>query len=237
MASIYQSADVVPGRPAPTGDDVGTVMSVRGVIPVTLAMVINDLFECVKYPAGHILVDAIVDCDDLDTNGSPLITFDVGIMSGIAGTADVARTVGTEILAASTLPQAGGLARAVAAVTAAAGDLSRQTPVDFERSVGILVKAAPATAVIALTNMNVNRGFWQPATVYTANDYITIPDGRRVKCTTGGTSAAGTNGQKFPPALVTMVKGETLADGTVTWTMSDAYVAITAFYRVARYGY
>jgi len=237
MASILQSADVVAARPGPNGDDVGTIISVRGVVPITAALVINDLLECVKIPPQHILVDAIVDCDDLDTNGAPLITFDVGIMSGFAGVADSARTVGTEILAASALPQTGGLARATAAATAAAGDLSRQTPVDFERSVGILVKAAPATAVIALTNMNVNRGFWQPVTVYTANDFITIPDGRRVKCTTGGTSAGATSGQKFPPALVTMVKGETLSDGSVTWTMSDPYAAVTVFYRAARYGY
>lgn len=235
MASIYQSPEVVPARPAPSADDAGTVMSVRGVVPLTAALVINDLLECVKLPAGHVPTDFIVESDDLDSNGSPTITFDAGIMSGTPGVADVARTVGTEILAASTLPQAGGIARPAAA-TAALAKFMRITPVEFDRSIGILTKAAPATGVAGLGTMNVNRGSWQPATVYTANDYITLPDGRRVKCTTGGVSAAATTGQPFPPALAALVAAGTQTDGTVTWTMSDPYVAITMFYRSARYG-
>ena len=235
MATVYQSPDVSPGRPAPSADDTGTDMSVRGIVVLTLAVVINDILEVLKIPAGHIVKDLILETDRLDTNGAPLLTYDVGFMPGTPSVVDTARIPTADWFAASTLGQTGGIARPAAA-TAVLAKFMRQEAMDFERSIGVLIKAAPATGVAAQASMNVNRGMWQPATVYTANDYITLPDGRRLKCTTGGTSAAATTGQQFPPLLAFAVAGGTQTDGTVTWTMSDPYVSLTVTYRASRYG-
>lgn len=74
--------------------------------PVTLAA--DDTIALCKLPAEHIPVDFMLQSADLDTHGTPTITVTVGIMNA-AGDDLVAST---NFLTASTVCQAGGVARA-----------------------------------------------------------------------------------------------------------------------------
>jgi len=95
---------------------------------------------------------------------------------------------------------------------------------------GIRVLAAP-TGVASLGSNNVDRGVWSPGTIYAANDFITLPDGRRARCSTGGTSGAN-----FPAGLGIALFNTTVTDGGVTWTIQDAAIALTVLMRAARNG-
>jgi hypothetical protein len=201
----------------------GASSIIRAVLPIPAALLINDQLEMLVLPAGHVPVDLFYDTDDLDSNGTPLIAFDAGIMTGTPGDTVSARTIGAEFFSADTTPRAGGVAR----TTRVQG--MRIFPVEFDRSVAIKVQAAPATAVVPLTNMNVNRGFWQPGLTVVANDFITLPNGVRAKCTTGGVTGA-----TFPQALGTTLYNATVADGTAVWTIGDPCVGMTLEYRPAR---
>lgn len=224
MPTLYQSdyAKRVKTMPTPQG---GEVLAVRGVVLAIAALAANDVAEAVILPADCVPVDLILDTDDLDTNGSPTITFDLGLMSGTAGANDSSRTVGNEFAAALTTPQAGGHARANKAQGV------RILPAQVDRGIGVKVAAGAATGVASLTNLNVNRGMWQAATIYTANDFVTLPNGVRVKCTTGGTSGA-TN-----PFVGTTLYNATVTDNTVTWTIADPVIGVTLLYRSSHHGY
>ena len=101
MASTFQSDAVTGARPSIDCAEAGEVKAVRGTYDLAAALVVNDVIELVKIPQGHVIVDAIVDCDDLDSDGSPAIVMDFGEVGG-----DV-----DALIAASTVGQAGGLAR------------------------------------------------------------------------------------------------------------------------------
>lgn len=138
MPSILQTNDAKGVKPAPIADE-SDVVAVRYKYSLAAALALNDRIEMGVLPADHVPVDFVVDCDDLDSNGAPTITLDCGIMSGTPGVADATRTVGTEFLSASTVAQAGGVVRA------ATVGAFRVAPASTDRSVGFLVKAAPAT--------------------------------------------------------------------------------------------
>jgi hypothetical protein len=104
---------------------------------VTLAA--NDIIDVGIIPANATVVDVILDSDDLDTGGAPALAFDVGIMSGTPGDTVTARTCGAEFFSASTLAQAGGVARSTLKTT------FRVAPVGYDRSVGIKITTAAAT--------------------------------------------------------------------------------------------
>lgn len=239
MPAIYQSKEALDARPAISAERAGAVSVVRGLIPVTAALAANDVGEAVRLPAGHVPVDVILDSDDLDTNGTPTLTLDVGFMSGIPGVADGSRTVGTDFLAASTAGQAGG-----AAARSTLQRAFRHSPVGYDRSIGFKAAAGAATGVASLTNLNVNRGGWMPLTAYALNDFIVLPDGRRMKCTTAGTSQAqpaNPNGQAggdwLPTNFTTTAYNATVSDGTAVWTMADPSIGITLISRPARGGF
>lgn len=137
MASFLKS-DWAKGRKATPVGVAGEVLCETFTYALAAALVINDVIEIGILPANARIVDGIIDTDDLDSNGSPAVTLDVGIMSGVVGDADLARTVGTELFAASTIGQAGGMARTTKG--------QRSTPTALDRSIGVLVKAAPATS-------------------------------------------------------------------------------------------
>lgn len=75
---------------------------------LTAALVANDLVQMMTIPAGATICSVVLDCDKLDSNGTPTIKFDVGDA-----------TTANRFLAASTVGQAGGAA--VANVAAAYG--------------------------------------------------------------------------------------------------------------------
>lgn len=119
----------------------GVVVAQRFVISVTAAqLLLNNIFELAPIPIGHVPLDMVLDTDDLDTNAAPTLTLDVGVMSGVWGDPDQARTVGAEFFAASNVAQAGGIARPTLKTA------QRVAASQTARSIGVKVAAAPATA-------------------------------------------------------------------------------------------
>lgn len=110
---------------------------------VTLAL--NDIVDIGIIPANHTVSDVIIDTDDLDTNGTPLMSVDVGVLSGTPGDTVSVRTMGNEFFAADTTVRTGGLAR----MTKSAG--LRVAPVGYDRSIGIKITAAAATQASTTT--------------------------------------------------------------------------------------
>lgn len=103
-------------------------------------IVLNDVIDIGILPAGMTVSDAILLSDDLDSNGTPLIALDVGIMSGTPGDTVNARTCGNELFAADQAARTGVAAR----MSKVAG--FNIQPVDYDRSIGVKFQAAAATA-------------------------------------------------------------------------------------------
>lgn len=118
----------------------GQVISLDYFYDITAAqIVLNDIIDIGVLPAGHTVSDAVLIPDDLDTNGTPLIALDVGIMSGNPGETG-SRTCGNELFAADTGARTGATSR-----------MSKKDgfiilPTDTDRSIGVKIQAAAATA-------------------------------------------------------------------------------------------
>jgi hypothetical protein len=123
----------IVNAPAPRAAEVCAVRYVHTLL--TGQNVTGRIIEMGPLPAGCVVVDMILDADDLDTDGSPAVTIDVGLMSGSFGDPDPdgARTLGTEFFAASTVGQAGGLVRPTAKGAV------RTTKSDVDRGIGIKI--------------------------------------------------------------------------------------------------
>lgn len=110
-------------------------------IDVTAAqLVLNNIFDIGVIPAGHKVTDMVLVPDDLDTNGTPLIALDVGVMSGIPGDTISARTSGNEFFSLTAAAQTGVPVR----MSSKSGFTNQATGAD--RSIGVKVATAPATA-------------------------------------------------------------------------------------------
>lgn len=235
MPNLYQSRDALDGRPAVSANHANDLTVVRGIIIPSAALAASDVLEGPRLAADHIVTDIILSTDKLDSNGSPTITLDCGFMSGLPGKNDNTRTVGADFLSASTVGQAGGSARP--SILSA----FRQSSVPYDRTIGVKVNAGPATGVAPVSATN-GRGQWQPNTAYAVNDYVILADGRRLKCTTAGTSQSLTNplgqtGYWQPPAFAPTAYNATVADGSVTWTMADFMIQIDVEFRFQRGGF
>lgn len=103
-------------------------------------LVTDKMFDLGILPNGHDLLDAVLISDDLDTDGTPAVTLDVGLLTGTVGDATSDRAMGDEIFAASTVGQAGTAARA----TAKGAFLVKAS--DADRSIGLKVKLQPDVA-------------------------------------------------------------------------------------------
>lgn len=220
MSTFYQTS--VATRRTPARVDAGPcLVSMRALFPVRTALAANDIIEALVLPADCVLVDAVLDASDLDSNASPTLVYDVGLMSGPVGKIDLARSVGAELFDNATTGQSAGLARA------SLRTIVSQMASDKNRSIGIKIGTAAATAVVSGTDGTNDRGLWEANTAYAAGDYITLSNGLRVACTT-----AGTSGSTLPlEAFSSAVKGGTIADGTAEWTHQDPYLALTVTYR------
>jgi hypothetical protein len=135
---------------AVTGECAGDVITNDYFVDVTAAqIVLNDIIDIGILPANHTVVDAILIPDDLDTNVSPTIALDVGIMSGTPGDTETARTCGSELFAASTAAQGGTPTR----MSKKDGFLIKPTAAD--RSIGVKFQAAAATAAAGRIRLRV----------------------------------------------------------------------------------
>jgi hypothetical protein len=151
MPAFLQTRVAQGSRPVVTPDCAGDVVFQRFYFDLAAALALGDIIELGILPAETTIVDAYLDSDDLDTNGAPAIKLDVGLMSGTPGVIDGARTVGTELFAADTTAQAGGVTR-----------MSKQTgfriaTATTDRSIGVKVNTAPATGA---TTGRIAVGVW-----------------------------------------------------------------------------
>jgi predicted transcriptional regulator len=140
LPASEQSGSVSAAYPDCAGDVVTNRYELdlaSGVLKgVTLA--VGDIIDLGPIPANSTVEDVIIDSDDLDSNGSPTIAFDVGVMSGNPGETGT-RTCGAEFFAASTVAQAGGVARTTLKTA------FRVAPVQTDKSVGLKITTAAAT--------------------------------------------------------------------------------------------
>lgn len=83
---------------------------ITGDFTVPAGLAAGDIVEMAALPPGYVPVDVTLAVEDLDSTTA--MTIDVGVISGNYGRRDDARTMGTEFIAASTVGQAGGVARA-----------------------------------------------------------------------------------------------------------------------------
>lgn len=128
----------------------GELVSTRAEFTFTAGqLTLNQIVEMAPLPAGCDLVDAILDSDDLDDDGTPAITLDVGIMSGDAGVDANDRTCGDEIFDGSTVAQAGGVVRPTAAK---AFRIARS---NVDRGIGLKVATAPDSAVAGKVGLTI----------------------------------------------------------------------------------
>ncbi len=119
----------------------GEVCCISADFTVPAGLALNDIVEMLPLPALCTVVDATLISDNLDSNGTPLISLDVGILSGEAGKNDAARTCGNEFFAADTVGRAGGSSR----MSKAAGFRIAKT--ETERAIGMRVATGAATLV------------------------------------------------------------------------------------------
>jgi hypothetical protein len=103
----------------------------------TASLAAGDIIDLGPLPANVAPLDVMLVTDDLDTNGTPTITLSVGLLN--AGKTDLNGGTNETWITASTVGQAGGIARAT---TAAVYLLGASTS---ERRLGIKVVAAAAT--------------------------------------------------------------------------------------------
>lgn len=137
--AIFRSLYALDTFPMPSPND-ASVKSIRMRYSLLAALALNDVIYMGDLPANCIPVDFLLDSDDVDTNVTPLITLGVGILNGTDnGLSSAAADGGAGWLLASTIGQAGGMARPTTNV------ISRVLNSDTDRRVGVHVSAAPAT--------------------------------------------------------------------------------------------
>ena len=117
-----------------TGDCAGDVVVNEYFVDVTAAQIAADaMFDVGILPAYHTIVDMVLIPDDLDTDATPAITLDVGLLSGTPGDATSDRTIGAEFFSASTAAQGGTATR----MSLASG--FKVIPTEADRSIGVKV--------------------------------------------------------------------------------------------------
>jgi hypothetical protein len=99
---------------------------------------VGDIIDFGIIPANTTVTDLLIDSDDLDSNGSPTLAYDVGVLTGTPGET-TGRTCGTEFFAATNASQSAAVTRM------SKGTGFRVAPVGYDRSIGIKITTAAAT--------------------------------------------------------------------------------------------
>ncbi|MBN3848152.1 hypothetical protein G3N58_15125 [Paraburkholderia sp. Ac-20342] len=124
--------DAMPGA----GDAAGLkCKTMRATL--TAALALNDVLTGPKLAAGSTIVDVIIAASDLDSNGAPTITLDVGY--GVDP---------DYFIAASNIGQAGGIARASAST-------AKPLTLVSDDTIDVTVHAAPATGQAGTVDLTV----------------------------------------------------------------------------------
>lgn len=134
-----QAAARVPAPSAMSGS--GLIHAYAEHTTVAGAFAAADVIEMIPFPAHSKLVHFLAQIEDLDSDGTPAVTLDVGVLSGqyLAALDDAgsARTCGTELGSDVTTGQAGG------SILGTAAQMLAIAPSLLDRSLGLKVEAAP----------------------------------------------------------------------------------------------
>lgn len=133
-----KSVQVTNFAPIPSGDTATELVAIVATFVVPAGLAVNDVIEMGPLAANMVVADLTVDFPDLDSNVSPTIKFDAGILTGNYQDAG-SRDCDASLIAASTAAQAGGIAR-----MSSAGALSLG-PNTTDKSWGLKVNTAAAT--------------------------------------------------------------------------------------------
>ncbi|WP_276200269.1 hypothetical protein [Chelatococcus sp. XZ-Ab1] len=126
----------------------GVAIVHRFAVRVPATVQAGDIIEAAVIPPDARAVDMVVDADQLDTDGTPTLAIDIGLMSGQWQEQDDTRTCGNEFFAASAIAGTGGVARPTSATAYRTGFAPTA------RSIGIKIVNPPATpgeGVIGIT--------------------------------------------------------------------------------------
>jgi hypothetical protein len=140
LPASEQSGSISPAYPDCAGDIVQNRYEIDlAKSPLKgMALAVGDIIDVGIIPANATVVDVVLDSDSLDSNGSPTLAYDVGVMSGTPG-GTTGRTCGAEFFSGSTLSRAGGVARTALATA------FRVAPAKTDVSVGVKITTAAAT--------------------------------------------------------------------------------------------
>lgn len=132
MATTFTTALHDEGSASPFTPVPGAAFRIYDRYDLTAALIINDLIRGPYLPKGLVITDASLVCDDLDTHTTPTVTLTLRVTNG---------TTTKNLFVASTVAQAGGMARAD---VAAGNGLYYEVPA-AGYWLEILAVAAPAT--------------------------------------------------------------------------------------------
>jgi hypothetical protein len=153
--AFRQSRQILAGYPTIHARGAGEALILTAdILQPAGGFLVNDVIEMVGLGEGYVPTSVEVVSEDLDSNGTPLVTLDIGVLSGPyskqLNADNSARTCGNEGAAASTVGQAGGK---IDCTKAAIYNLVPSLDIV---SLGFKVVAAPATPVVgARLRMNV----------------------------------------------------------------------------------
>lgn len=138
VATNRKSVQVTNRAPILSGDTATELVALVATFVVPASLAVNDVIEMGPLPAGMVVADLTVDFPDLDSNGTPTVKFDAGLLAGNyldTGSRDCDATLFSQ----STAGQTGGIAR-----MAASGALSLG-PNTGDKSWGLKVQTGAAT--------------------------------------------------------------------------------------------
>jgi len=150
MPNYYQAKPVAARKPLTESSRAGELISnmAEFLVPAA-ALGVGDIIEFPGIPAYHVLDAITVLSDQVDSNGTPTITYDLDYLTGypgdLAGLQSASRTMsnGLNPGAAGVPLRAGG----TLANTAVA--MARQVASSSDRAIGMKITAAAATQVAA----------------------------------------------------------------------------------------
>lgn len=140
--ALHKSKQVAAGYPVLTPVNAVGGMTIVSEYVTKAGLALNDVIEMGAIPEGCIVTEFKAVIQDLDSNGTPLVSLDAGLLSGEYGSDDSARTCGAQFLSGDTTGRAGG----VVTSTVLAGHIL--TPTDAPRGFGFKIAAAAATLVV-----------------------------------------------------------------------------------------
>lgn len=136
MASTFTTAKVAATIPAKATPQ--NVLAVSAKYTLAAALVINDVIQMLTVPKGAQILSLTLTSDDLDSNGTPLITLSVGDGALV-----------DRFIKASTVAQAGGVARLGDGLTVSLLSGANGYQYTVEDTIDVKVIAAPATGATA----------------------------------------------------------------------------------------